>query len=146
MRKFILALITVLALCIPTLAQDSSTVTVDPAVQQILADLAANDGGIDPNVLELSVGQTETITVSFTSEVAFTNAALVPDAEFPGRGVFFARRDRMGSGTSGELMVEVTGKNSTNGDVLPLRLFLAVRYPGNDVYVEIGEFFVVVSE
>lgn len=141
MRKFVFVLIAILVLVVPTFAQEQVPV-VNSNLEQVLSDLTGDDG-----ILELAVGESRDITVTVTSDTPWLSASLVPDSEFPGRGVAYAQRDTARGGTEATLTITVTAKDANNnrGD-LPLRAVLAVRYQGGYVDVEIGSFTVVVTE
>lgn len=140
MRKFILAFIATLILAVPTFAQSEPVVTSN--LDAVINDLTGGDG-----VIEIAVGETKTISVTVETDTPWLSAALVPDSFFPGRGVFFQKRDTAGSGNETTLTIEFTGKSGNNnrGD-LPQTVVLAVRYQGGYVVVESADFTIIVVE
>jgi hypothetical protein len=90
-------------------------------------------------VLTLGVGESYTFEVRVSSDATYTSVILMPNAYYPGRGVFHSGPDRAGSGTSATLYLTYTGKSSTadlpNGSA-PVSVVVGVRFPNGEVVSE----------
>jgi hypothetical protein len=64
-------------------------------------------------LLELDVGESYTFDVAVTSDEPFILAIALPDAYYPGRGVFWHGNDTAHHATSAILHLTMTGKGST---------------------------------
>jgi hypothetical protein len=109
---------------------------------------------------ELAVGESYTFDILLTSDEPFTVAMAMPDAYYPGRGVFWHGRDGENQNTSALLHLTMTGRNSTAdlpavcdwpepGDcwpegVAPVAIAVGARFAGGQVYGEQFPFAVVV--
>ena len=103
-------------------------------------------------VLELGIGESYTFDVLITSDQPFVLAMVLPNAYYPGRGVFWHDSDRATQSTSALLHVTITGKNPTAdlpavsdwpepginwpGGVAPVLIAAGVRYQGGQVISE----------
>ena len=104
---------------------------------------------------ELAVGQTYTIQVLIESDRPFSQAIIMKDAYYPGRGVFLTTGNRARNGTSAILTAKVTAKASTanlagvcgwplpdsactSAGTAPLAIALGLRYGGGEAY---GEYY-----
>jgi hypothetical protein len=79
--------------------------------------------------------------------VPFNQATMLPDAYYPGRGVFFRGSDVAHRTTSAVLSLTVTGKNSTAGlpdGVAPLAVVAGARYRGGELHYQRFDFAVAV--
>lgn len=120
--RFLILIVVLLSLLVLPLQAQESTITLTNAPSETFT---------------LAVGETYTFNIVVESAVPFVSAAAMPSSYFPGRGVFWAQPDHAQGGTSANLAVTMTGKNSTNGEALPVYLYVAVRYQGGVVeYVE----------
>lgn len=111
-------------------------------------------------LLELDVGESYTFDILVTSDEPFILAIALPDAYYPGRGVFWHGNDIAHHATSAILHLTMTGKKSTAdlhavcdwpepGDcwpegVAPVSAVAGVRYKGGLVISERFDFSVVV--
>ena len=110
--------------------------------------------------LVLAVGESYTFDILLTSDGPFNVAMAMPDAYYPGRGVFWHGRDGENQNTSALLHLTMTGRNSTAdlpavcdwpepGDcwpegVAPVAIAVGARFAGGQVYGEQFPFAVVV--
>lgn len=110
--------------------------------------------------LELDVGESYTFDILVTSTEPFAVALAMPDAYYPGRGVYWHARDRAAQSTSALLHLTMTGKDSTAdlaavcdwpepGDcwpegVAPVSIVVGARFSGGLVYTEAFPFAVKV--
>ena len=111
-------------------------------------------------LLELDVGESYTFDVRITSKEPFILAMAMPNAYYPGRGVYWHDSDRATYATSAVLHLTMTGKDSTAslpavcgwpepGDcwpegTAPVLIAAGVRYQGGLVISEQFAFEVVV--
>ncbi len=111
-------------------------------------------------VLELGVGEKYTFDILITSNEPFVLAMALPNAFFPGRGVFWHDSDRATQSTSAVLHLTVKGKNPTAGlpavfdwpipgiswpdGVAPLAIAAGVRFKGGAVIAQTFAFAVAV--
>ncbi len=108
-----------------------------------------------PPELELAVGETYTIQVKIESPRPFSQAIIMKDAYYPGRGVSITANTRVRNSTEAILTAKVTGKASTaklagvcdwplpgsactSDGTAPLAIALGLRYGSGEAY---GEYF-----
>jgi len=95
----------------------------------------------------MTVGESYTVVVDVTSDQVFNSAQVLPDLQFPGKGVVAKGGDHAGRGMTARLEVTFTAKTSTakmpNG-VAPVAVVVGVRYGGGYVAVQRYEFNVKV--
>jgi len=113
-----------------------------------------------PNGTVLAVGQTHTFNVLVTSSQPFVLAMALPNAYYPGRGVYWHDSDQATQATSAVLHLTVKGKNSTAGlaavhdwptaginwqqGTVPLAMVVGVRFKGGQVITKTFTFAVKV--
>jgi len=113
-----------------------------------------------PNGTVLAVGQTYTFNVLVTSSQPFVLAMALPNAFYPGRGVYWHDSDRSTQATAALLHLTVQGKNSTAGlaavhdwptaginwqqGTAPLAIVVGVRFKGGQVVTKTFTFAVKV--
>lgn len=68
---------------------------------------------LTPLPTHLAVGESYTIQVRVTSDEPFLMAMAMPDAYYPGRGIFYHGIDIATQATEAVLQLELTGKAST---------------------------------
>jgi len=141
--------VAMLLMCVPF-----SQATDAPGVTITL--LNPPEGGL----LELDVGASYTFKVQITSDEPFILAMAMPNAYYPGRGIYWHDSDRATHATSALLHLTMTGKDSTAdlpavcdwpepGDcwsvgTAPVLIAAGVRYQGGLVVSEQFVFEVVV--
>ena len=119
-----------LALVVLAVGFTHSAVSADT----VITLLNPPDGG----VLYLEPGESYTFNVVVDSDIPFLTASVMPDQYFPGRGVFFNKGDHVAGGTTADLQLTVTGKNSTAdlpGGFAPISVMVGVRFPGGQITV-----------
>jgi hypothetical protein len=85
--------------------------------------------------VHLHVGESYTAHFHVDSDSEFVWARAIPSAYFPGRGVFTPNPDRSGQGTSADLSLTWTGKDSTAdlGDGYNIvYAYIALNYKNNE--------------
>jgi hypothetical protein len=152
MKRFFIVLVTILIiapLLITPVAAAKSTPTVSITLQNPL-----------PDGYVLAVGETHTFKILITSDQPFTLAMALPNAYYPGRGVFWHDSDRVTKATSVTLQLTIKGKNSTADlpgvcdwptvgtcwpqGTAPLAIAAGVRFKGGQVISETFAFSVKV--
>lgn len=114
---------------------------------------------LDPLPTQLAVGETYTIQVKVASHEPFLIAMAMPDAYYPGRGIFFHGNDMATQTTEAVLQLELTGKASTAdlpavqdwpttedwpAGVAPAAVVVGVRYRHGEVVSQQFSFAVAV--
>ncbi len=152
MKRFFLAFVTIL-LVAPLLVTPVSAAKSYPTVHITLLNPV-------PEGFELGVGQTYTFRIFITSDQPFLWATALPDAFYPGRGVYWHDNDRSGQANTAELQMTVKGKSSTAGlptvcdwptagtcwaeGTAPLAIAVGVRFKGGQVAAETFAFAIKV--
>ena len=132
-------LLIILALSLVILGFSHSTASADT----VITLLNPPEGG----VLYLEPGESYTFEVQVESDTPFLTAAVMPDQYFPGRGVFFNKGDHVAGGTSADMQITVTGKNSTAdlpGGFAPISVVVGVRFQGGQISVAQYDFQVFI--
>ncbi|MBN1565833.1 MAG: hypothetical protein JXA10_18465 [Anaerolineae bacterium] len=100
------------------------------------------------DVLTLAVGESYTLEVHVSSDVAFIRAQMALDQFYPGRYVTANGMVGAHKGTEATMQITLTGKGATAelpGGIAPVSLIVGVRYQGGNVVVETYDFGVIVQ-
>ncbi|HEY9153469.1 MAG TPA: hypothetical protein VIN60_11325 [Anaerolineales bacterium] len=97
----------------------------------------------------MNVGDTATVVVQVTSDQQFNFAQMLPNFQYPGKGVMAVQGgDHVGAGTTAKLQITFVAKSSTAskfpGGVAPVSVVAGARYQGGYVVSQQFDFNVAV--